>query len=63
MQYRQSGNTWTVRLDLGEEIISQLKKLCVDEGIHLDRVEAIGATDRAVIGVFGNAGLRTLNPR
>lgn len=52
MQYRQSGNTWTVRLDLGEEIIAQLKKLCEDEGIRLGRVEAIGATDRTVIGVY-----------
>ena len=52
MQYRQSGNTWTVRLDLGEEIIAQLKKLCEDERIRLGRVEAIGATDRAVIGVY-----------
>ena len=52
MQYRKSGNTWTVRLDLGEDIIAQLKKLCEDEGIRLGRVEAIGATDRAVIGVY-----------
>jgi hypothetical protein len=52
MQYRQSGNTWTVRLDLGEEIIAQLKKLCEDERIRRGRVEAIGATDRAVIGVY-----------
>ena len=52
MQYRKSGNTWTVRLDLGEDIIARLKKLCEDEGIRLGRVEAIGATDRAVIGVY-----------
>ena len=52
MQYRKSGNTWTVRLDLGEDIIAQLKTLCEDEGIRLGRVEAIGATDRAVIGVY-----------
>ena len=52
MQYRKSGNIWTVRLDLGEDIIAQLKKLCEDEGIRLGRVEAIGATDRAVIGVY-----------
>ena len=52
MQYRKSGNTWTVRLDLGEDIIARLKKLCEDEGIRLGRVEAIGATDRAVLGVY-----------
>ena len=52
MKYRQHGNTWIVRLDLGEDIIAQLKKLCADEGIGLGRVEAIGAADRAVIGVY-----------
>lgn len=52
MQHRQSGNTWLVRLDLGEDIIAQLKKLCEDEQICLGKVKAIGATDRAVIGVF-----------
>ena len=52
MEYRQFGNTWMVRIDLGEDIIAQLKKLCEDERICLGRVEAIGATDRAVIGVY-----------
>lgn len=52
MEYRQFGNTWMVRIDLGEDIIAQLKKLCEDEQIRLGKVEAIGATDRAVIGVY-----------
>ena len=52
MQYKQFGNTWMVRIDLGEDIIEQLKKLCVEEHILLGRVEAIGATDHAVIGVY-----------
>ena len=52
MQYRKFENTCMVRIDLGEEIIESLKKLCMDEDIRLGRVEAIGATDRAVIGVF-----------
>ena len=52
MQYRKSGNIWAVRLDLGEDIIAQLKKLCAEERICLGRVEAIGAADRAVIGVY-----------
>ena len=41
-----------VRIDLGEDIIESLKKLCADEHIRLGRVEAIGATDHAVIGVY-----------
>ena len=52
MQYKQFGNTYLVRIDLGEEIIESLKKLCEDEHIRLGRVEAIGATDHASIGVY-----------
>ena len=55
MQYRQSGNTYTVRIDLGEEIVGSLKKLCEDEQILLGRVEAIGAADHAVLGVYDPA--------
>ena len=52
MQYKQSGNTYLVRIDLGEDIVENLKKLCENEQILLGRVEAIGATDHAVIGVY-----------
>ena len=52
LQYKQFGNTYMIRIDLGEEIIESLKKICEDEQIHLGRVEAIGATDHAVIGVY-----------
>ena len=52
MQYKQFGNTYMVRIDLGEDIVESLKKLCEDEQILLGRVEAIGATDHAVIGVY-----------
>ena len=52
MQYMKSGNIYTVRLDLGEDIMESLKKLCGDEHILLGRVEAIGATDHAVLGVY-----------
>lgn len=52
MQYRKFENIWMVRLDLGEDVIAQLKKLCEEERICLGKVEAIGATDKAVIGVY-----------
>ena len=52
MQYKQFGNVYMVRIDLGEDIVESLKKLCEDEHILLGRVEAIGATDHAVIGVY-----------
>ena len=52
MQYKQFGNTYMVRIDLGEDIIESLKKLCEEARIRLGRVEAIGAADHAVLGVF-----------
>ena len=55
MEYRQFGNTYMIRIDLGEDIVESLKKLCEDEHILLGRVEAIGATDHAVIGVYDPA--------
>ena len=52
MEYRKFGNVYMVRIDLGEDVIESLKKLCEDEHIRLGRVEAIGAADHAVIGVY-----------
>ena len=52
MRYEKFGDTWLVRLDLGEEISESLKKFCGAEGIRLAQVNGLGAADRAVIGVF-----------
>ena len=52
MRYRRFGSTYMVRIDRGEDIIDSLKKLCEEEHILLGRVEAIGAADHAVIGVY-----------
>ncbi|MBR3018483.1 MAG: DUF296 domain-containing protein [Clostridia bacterium] len=52
MQYKKFGDTYTVRIDLNEEIMQELKGFCGKENIGLGRVEAIGATDHAVLGVY-----------
>ena len=52
MDYRKFGNTYLVRMDVGEEIVEQLKALCRDENIRLAQVDAIGAVRQAVIGVY-----------
>ena len=52
MKYRKSGDTYLVRIDLDEEIMQSLKALCEQEDIRLARVEAIGASNHAVIGVY-----------
>ena len=40
MQYKRFGNTCMVRIDLGEDIVESLKKLCEDVHIRLGKVEA-----------------------
>ena len=52
MKYRRFKDTYAVRLDVGEEVMEALKKLAEAERIRAAEVSAIGATDRAVIGVF-----------
>lgn len=52
MQYRKYGDTYAVRMDLNEEIMRSLKSLCEKEDIRLAQVDAIGAANRAVIGVY-----------
>ncbi len=52
MQYKRFGNIVMVRIDYGEEIMESLKQMCEQERISLGQVNAIGATDHAVIGVY-----------
>lgn len=52
MQYRKYCDTYVVRIDLNEEIMQALKTLCEKENIQLAQVDAIGAANHAVIGVY-----------
>ena len=52
MQYRNFEDTYVIRMDRGEEIISTLTALCNDEHITLGSVEALGAADHVVIGLY-----------
>ena len=52
MQYKKYGDTYAVRIDVGEEIMQSLKDLCVKEDIRLAQVDALGAASHAVIGVY-----------
>ena len=52
MQYRNFGDSYVIRMDRGEEIISSLTEFCNAEHIVLGSVEAIGAADHVVIGLY-----------
>ena len=52
MEFHRFNDTYVVRMDRGEEVMSTLAGLCEKEGIRLASVEAIGAVDRAVVGLY-----------
>ncbi len=58
MEYKRFGNTLYVRLDRGEEILTDMKKLAEAEGIRLADVRGIGATDDFTVGVYDVAERR-----
>ena len=52
MEYRKFNDTYIIRLNKGEEVISSLKQLCKDEDIKLGEITGLGASDLVEIGVF-----------
>ena len=52
MDYRRFGKTIVMRIDRGEEVLTQLKAMALKENIKLASVRALGATDNFTVGVF-----------
>lgn len=52
MEYRKFGDTYIVRMDPGEEILTQLKAFAEQEGVKLASVTALGAVNDFTVGVF-----------
>ena len=52
MEYRRCGELYLIRIDYAEEILQALGTVCEKEQIALGQVNAIGAADHAVIGVY-----------
>jgi len=52
MFYNFNGNVISVRLEIDEEIISSVEKICKKENIKSAVVHAIGAVKRAKIAMF-----------
>lgn len=52
MEYRVFNDTIIARIDRGEEIVACVAKICETEKIKLGWVNAIGAVNKARIGLF-----------
>ena len=52
MEYRLFNDTYVIRMDRGEEIISSLTEFCRAEHVTLGAVEALGAADHVLIGLY-----------
>lgn len=52
MEYRQFQDTFVIRMDRGEEVVASLTAFCKREGVQLASVEALGAADHVVIGLY-----------
>ncbi|PNR95731.1 PPC domain-containing DNA-binding protein [Petrotoga sp. 9PWA.NaAc.5.4] len=52
MEFKKCGNTYIIRLDKGEEIISCLKEFCQDHSINLGEISGLGSTNDVTIGLF-----------
>ena len=52
MEYRRFDDTIVARIDKGEEILEQIKKIAFKENIKLANINALGATNDFTVGVF-----------
>lgn len=52
MEYRKFDNVIIARIDRGEEILEKIKEIALKENIKLANINALGATDHFVIGVY-----------
>ena len=52
MDYRRFGSTILMRIDRGEEILTQLKAMALKEEIRLASIRALGAVGDFTVGVF-----------
>ena len=54
MEYKKFDNTIIVRLDVGDEIMSSIRKIVMDENIKLAQINGLGATSDFTIAVRNN---------
>lgn len=52
MKNKEVGDRLFIRLERGEEIVSELEQVLEDEGIHAGSFQAIGAVSKATLGHY-----------
>lgn len=52
MEYKRYNDYIVARIDIGEEILTKIEEIAKKENIKLATINAIGAVDKAVIGIF-----------
>ena len=52
MEYRRFSNQIIARIDKGEEILEKIKEVALKENIKLANINALGATNNFVVGVY-----------
>ena len=50
--FKKLDDTYVLRLDIGQEICSEIKKLCIENGIQGGYVQGIGFADNIKIGTY-----------
>ena len=58
MEYKRFNDTLLVRIDRGEEIMTELKKIALAEDVRLANISALGAVGDFTVGVFRTAEQR-----
>ena len=61
MEYKKFENTYIVRLDVGDEIVSSLNEIVNKENIKLAQINGLGGANEFVIGVR-NPETKTYDP-
>ena len=52
MEYKKYGDTYVIRLDIGDEVMESLKRFCLLNRVRLGSISGIGTTARAQVGVL-----------
>lgn len=52
MKYLKKDNKYIVRIDKGEEVVEQIKKVCNENNIKAGSITGLGATDKVKVGLF-----------